>query len=434
MVVGEPIDVFLAAMGGFGLLCWLIWGTYELSVRRPDRSGLIPAIFLGIAAFAPAGLTLLASGRESLGETAFAHVLIPIYLLALALTALFTVPNPSPGKRKLVGLLVAYWAVGLLADMTQGNPPGDISFFVVPVALVGAWLYAPSYRAAVGLLTWGCIAVCGVSLLLAVVDPSVAFPRETARIAHFLSPDRLAGITEHPNSLGFIAALGVVLSWRRIGMSRFVGISICGVAMIASDSRTAWMACLAGLVVLFLGRRQQERPLTPVKLVGAIIVLGVGAYLAVTLLVPEGHALSFDGRTEAWSVVIKNWTQTPIIGHGPEIWGTLISAGQLASWIGQAHNQFLQTLFTTGLLGVLILLAIVWIWTSDSFRAAQGGMLLPLAVEAVIVVDCIFESQLTLTRIDSDVWLFSLVLFLQPLAQRAAARSRAERQLLTVAG
>jgi O-Antigen ligase len=416
----EPLQLLLGAGAAFGVFCWTVVVSMRLATARSVKVALIPAVLLAVAAFAPTALTIINSGRESIGESQFGHILLPVYLLGAGITAIVA-PRALHDERGkgIMFLAVAYWLLGAISDWNAGLTTGDLSFFVVPIALLVAWYYRPKFSDAIGLLTWVLVGVCAVSLLMAVFDKSAAFTEEATRVVSFFSPHRLAGITEHPNTLGLYAALGAVLAWRRkAGWVRFAMLAICGIALAASDSRTAWLACAAGFVVFFMGRRQQAKAMSPWRLIGAAVLMLIVAWVVIKVAVPEHDAFAFNGRSKAWNLVIENWTQTPLIGHSPSIWVHLIAQGIVPEWIGQAHNQFLQTLFTLGLVGVAVLLAILWLWTKTNLRSAQAGYLLPLALQAVIVVDCIFESRFTLTAIQGDLWLFSILLFLQPRLSR----------------
>ena len=81
--------------------------------------------------------------------------------------------------------------------------------------------------------------------------------------------------------------------------------------------------------------------------------------------------------------------------------------------VGQAHGQFFETLFTTGLVGVALLIAILVVWTQKSIEATKWGYWLPLALQMIVVSYGVLESPLTPWGIDPTIWV-SIALFLDP--------------------
>jgi O-antigen ligase len=290
----------------------------------------------------------------------------------------------------------------------------------VPVAFIVAWRYRPSYRDALSLLMWVTLAICGASLLLALVNPSNAF-QGPVRVAQIISDQRLMGVVDDPNTLGPLAAIGVVLWWRREGWLRVLGVSVCGLALLATDSHAAWLCCAAAFIVLAVGQRYRARPFSRrlLTLAGALVALAALSILVLGLVIEPGHSReSFSGRAEIWQFVAHRWDESPIVGHGPQVWSSLLSEKQVPFWWGQAHNQFFQSLYTTGLIGVGLLALLIWFWTAANLRFARDGYPLPLALEAVVAISAMTESPITLGAIDHNVWLLSILLFLSPVSRQ----------------
>jgi O-antigen ligase len=223
--------------------------------------------------------------------------------------------------------------------------------------------------------------------------------------------ERLAGVTEHPNLLGLFAAIGVILWWQDRGAMRAVGVSLCGLALLATDSRTAWFACAGGIFVLVAahGRYSAGRLL----LAGLALICLAWASLHY-IAADQGSVVTFTGRTEVWRFVQEHWTEAPILGHGSGVWAALRSASVGAVWEpNQAHNQLLQTLYTTGLVGLGLLALLLWRWTRLNLDAARRGYALPLALEAMVVIDGLFESPLLMVAAIPTIWLLSLLVFLR---------------------
>lgn len=405
--------------GGAGILCWLLVVPYRLA--GSTRLYLIPPVLLAVAAFVPAAVGIAAGERETLGDGQLTRILIATYLLGAATTYVFAPAQRRDQDARLLWVLLGLWLLGVLSNSNAGISAERLSFWVIPVVLVVAWRFRPTYRDAVELITWLCLVACAASLLLAYLDPGAAFT-SLARVDSILSSHRLAGITEHPNLIGFFAAIGLVALLDRRGWLRSTGIAICGLVLLASDSRTAWFACAAGIVVLALGRRRQSRPFSRVQLVLGALALVVVALLALRYIAPDqGDSLTFTGRTELWAYIGEHWSESPLLGHGPAVFNSSQLFGLHWEPI-HAHNQFLQTLFTTGLIGVGLLLVFVWLWTSANLRFAKYGYVLPLAFEAMVMTRALFEVPLDFSAVEANLWLLSMLVFLKPMESEMGAK------------
>jgi O-antigen ligase len=393
----------------------------RLAAAGSDKLFLVPAALLAVAAFVPQAVAIWGGDRATLGqsEAELSRALIAVYLLGVFTTILLAPKVERGDGVRILWVVLLYWVTSAVSNLNAGLSMGRLSFFVVPVVFIVAWRYRPSYRDALSLLMWVSLVVCGASLLLALVNSSSAFEGHV-RVAHILSQERLAGVLDDPNTLGPFAAIGVVLWWRREGWLSVLGVSVCGLALLASDSRTAWFACAAASIVLVVGQRHQARPLSRGLLtLGGLLALAALVILTFALVNEPGHSPeSFSGRTDLWQYVTDRWDESPILGHGPQVWSSLLSHGQVPIWWGQAHNQFLQSLYTTGLIGVGLLVLLFWFWTAANLRFARDGYLLPLALEALVAVYAIFESPITPDAVDHNVWLLSILLFLRPASSQ----------------
>jgi len=89
-----------------------------------------------------------------------------------------------------------------------------------------------------------------------------------------------------------------------------------------------------------------------------LIVLGAGAFF----LFPSSFAFDDQGRFQIWRSALKLWSDRPFFGYGLGSYPVLAPLDQsvkLATEHGyfiQAHNDYVQVLFETGLLGFLVVL------------------------------------------------------------------------------
>ncbi|MFN8160104.1 MAG: glycosyltransferase [Solirubrobacterales bacterium] len=429
----DPKAILVAAVAGIASLILVTVTVHLLTLWGGYRRQLILApLLLALAAFAPIAIALEFNPRNDLGGTPTAQLnwaFIALYLLGVCVL-LLTSRSFGAGSQYTRGtaiVIVTYWAVGAISNYHAGLQLGRVSFLLVPIVFVAAWWLRPEYDDAIAVLTYTCIAVCGASLVVALVDPSSAFVDLPTRFLTFLHHDRLAGITQQPNQLGLFAAAGALLAWDRGGWTRWVGLPVCILTLLLSEARGSWLAFAVGFGILLAGHgfpsrnraegewgRHAVRRRWLVR-AGLAVAAAVGAAVAVVAYLADvGDVQGFTGRTEIWSYVLDHWGESPIIGHGPEVWKDLIGAGLVPAWGKNGHGVFFEALFTMGIAGVLLLAALLVVWTAKSARPARQGVWLPLALEGLIVAYGLLGSPLRIWSIGPEVWLFSIVLFLDP--------------------
>jgi O-antigen ligase len=193
-----------------------------------------------------------------------------------------------------------------------------------------------------------------------------------------------------PVALGFAAeaALAVRRSWasRRFGfvalgepagvaaMRRGAAAMVLMVGLLASHSRGGLLAFAAGsLVVLFFLRRGRALVFA---LVGAVAVAGflwvdVGATR--TAFTSRGLQQS---RLALWADAIRMLKHFPLLGAGFNAFGTSYTQYQTIEryeWYGEAHNEYLQALLDTGLLGAALVGALLVRLVRSGVRAAEAS-------------------------------------------------------------
>lgn len=215
-----------------------------------------------------------------------------------------------------------------------------------------------------------------------------------------------------------------VLSWRRatqLAAFIFAGGLITLAGLIATGTRSAWISAiimmLFGGVVSLLGirRKTTRRRALYMLVVGSLSAGAMGTWLATSPSSPV-HARVVDARNELARVVrdgeyhtnnglrikmvlwaVEMWKESPIIGQGtgsygkyvldkkPHTTGNELKAVELfeSSKHGHAHNMFMQSLATQGVIGCgLLVVAIGWwgvVATGRWFRDAHHAHTAPVA-------------------------------------------------------
>lgn len=214
-------------------------------------------------------------------------------------------------------------------------------------------------------------------------------------------PFRAYGSLAHPNDLGWIAVLFLLLEAYR--PSRPVlrwAVTVPAVALLAlSQSKTAWAsAALAAAILLWPRLRRGHQ---------AVLIFGVVAVVTLAYrsvfetpgaqeFVRSDRArglLTLTGRTGLWMEGLAMFLEHPLVGAGPDAFREY-AARTGRAWAGQAHNQVIETAATIGLLGLLPLLAYVWQLLRTTIEVPQPARRGVATFVAVLLLRAVTESPL----------------------------------------
>ena len=205
-------------------------------------------------------------------------------------------------------------------------------------------------------------------------------PWKTGVIANVFStlgnPNHLGGVLA--TLLPLIVVDAVVLSRHRLERAVLAAVAvICLVLLVKTAARGAWLATLLAAPVLVVGLsplvRRRAKPV--VALVG-VVVAGVIAAVASPRFTGEplsavfAHAAgtSVNQRYGYWMAAIRAGLHHPILGIGPDAYGSVYSRYQDAalfktlgttSYVNGPHNLFLAWFAGQGVLGLGLLCALV---------------------------------------------------------------------------
>jgi len=246
--------------------------------------------------------------------------------------------------------------------------------------------------------------------------------------------------------IGPIAALLSLAAFVRFVLSsRPQYLLVCGLLLwlaYASRSRTGFVVLVAGLLVcsLYLFRISGRSTKTGLFLLGlTTLVAGIMALNtdftsalihAFTRGQDEANIVGLDGRVSIWSLAIKAFQQSPILGSG---------YGTYPIWIGSSghfHNMFIELMVTTGLAGLIpafiILAGLLWsllrLFCSTPPRSIARQI---LALDALLMgTAAVLANQTTAGAAYYSWELIALVLLLTALPvilQPAKSRGRAAK-------
>jgi len=201
------------------------------------------------------------------------------------------------------------------------------------------------------------------------------------------------GTLGQKNVLGAFLAMLIPLAYRELveavsWSARVIAlnaITILGVALLLSLSRSAWLGTAAAAVVLLLGGYRPTLRLglacCAVVLVGGLIVAGLrlGGGVHAEQKVDE-LALSGD-RPALWRDTLSLTASRPVFGYGPDNFGLVFPRFQ-TTYLGRqqwdkAHAETLQVAATQGLVGLAAYLLVLAAFVRTFWRGRQRDGAVP---------------------------------------------------------
>jgi O-antigen ligase len=230
---------------------------------------------------------------------------------------------------------------------------------------------------------------------------------------------RFAGLAPHAVSLGLLVQVALLLLWdnpyRRTWINRIawlLGLS----ALFLAQSKTAWLSFVLSVVIMLVYRngstinRRLFDPTRPTLVIGVVAVFVFGVLATAGVLVwgnlgtklinfldsAEGNQLmTLTGRDQIWAIALSEFNANPILGYGANLFSFeyRLSIGLLNA--GHGHNQLMDTLGRSGLVGTVPLLIYFVLLTVYSFKYAMATRGLSLAIYVVLAFRCVSEVPLS---------------------------------------
>ena len=165
----------------------------------------------------------------------------------------------------------------------------------------------------------------------------------------------LYGPVGYANALGIIAAVGLVLAigllvetgTQRARAALVTAAFTCGTALALTSSRGAWLATLAGLLVL-AGLRASKRGLLGLGLAVTLACVAIAAFAA--------PSVSMGDRPAYWKAAAAEASAHPFVGSGAgsfdDFW---LDHRTIGAFVQDAHSLYLETAAELGLVGLALL-------------------------------------------------------------------------------
>lgn len=261
----------------------------------------------------------------------------------------------------VAGLFVAWslttilWAPALSKALLQGVQL--VSLFVVAMGMIVHLGHRRSAQVIAGALT----VASAISLLLMAFIPSLGF----VDVLHTSTGSELhgSGVYGWNSELGIAAGIGFVFTLSGAILRfqiRTVAYAIINlIALVLSDSATSFAAVAAGVgLFLLLYSKIARLVVLAGAVIGVIVATIVGwsnsIGFALSLVGRDGN---LTGRDAIWSATIGEISKRPVQGFGigasPD-YPTLIGRD-----VSHAHNGFLQLTYERGMIGLLLLAAML---------------------------------------------------------------------------
>ena len=378
------------------------------------RIGLASAIFLLIV---NQPMEVFLSGRDvqlvsmpdyiGIVEAPFVARLLKTVAIALAFLALVSSRNTfhvsNPQARDVFVALLIYFMTSMLFNAAFGHvatfpPISNICFL-----LVLSSIYAcrdQGYDHLIDAARNGLLVLMVASLIC-----NVAYPDMTRR--YFDDEIRLPfidyrfwGLSEHANAIAPMATTLLlliryhpfsrpILTWLAFGLTAAV--------LLLAQSQTSWLATLLVVPAMpIFARLTCPSFLKSRLLIVPLIIIGLSGGVALLAGPPNVQWISdttlaigdqvMTGRGRVWQIAVETFLNNPIFGYGLTAWDDDFRHQIGLPWAVHAHNQFLNTLSTSGLIGLTGFLYYFGILMIASARAAKvtRGLAPALAINCVL--------------------------------------------------
>ena len=238
---------------------------------------------------------------------------------------------------------------------------------------------------------------------------------------------RLKGIGGHPNTLGFMAASGLIASLHtyinRYPVSKFIYVLVLILlySLILTNSRSSLAFLIVTLVVYFLIHSRSVILITPLVSIFAIAIIVWYEFFKEQTLALLGifsrsgsteEITSVTGRSSIWEVVIDLILQRPFFGWGHANLEAILfqKADEIGFTVGQAHNIYLQAAFAGGLIGMSILtISMLVILTIACLRAYKHRFSFDFCAMLYIMLSGLTESIMLATVSGNNYLVFMMV-------------------------
>ena len=307
------------------------------------------------------------------------------FALSVLVGSFIIVLNPIPKRGWLIVCamlaFVVWWAVTLTWSPSRIYGPEKL-FYLATLAcwglIVGALIIGPDPDRVRRLFTLLLLFATWVgieSLLIYQEDPTQLYLRQGAdEYQAFNNYQQIATVA----GLGVLVAFATWLFGRRTSVANLLFLVLCAMltfVLLTTGGKGATLATAACmLLALLVGLRVTRRKILYKRYQVSIIWLAAGLMAGISIVVATSERMprslerlssmiddgEFQGtaasRFEVYQDALKLWPEAPVLGHGAGSWPVV--------WRGldrhdTPHNMFLEILVETGIVGLVLMMALL---------------------------------------------------------------------------
>jgi O-antigen ligase len=223
----------------------------------------------------------------------------------------------------------------------------------------------------------------------------------------------------HPNAIGFVFAIAALFAirlakegsrWKSLG-------ALLAITLLRTLSKACIVAYLAGAIFYLLRDAKISRQ-TKVKIgiIANATLIGFWGLLEAYLdMYAQGsRAETLTGRTFIWAESFAIAVEKPWLGHGFYSFRWVVPPfGDFEAW--QAHNEFLQQFFSYGIVGVVVVASLYWVFFLQVRRSASCDL---KTLAYAILIFTLIRGLVDTERFDLSfpLWLMTMFALSLPVA------------------
>jgi len=307
-----------------------------------------------------------------------------VFSLTFATLAVLAILMAIGKKRKHQGGLVLWLTYTILffsvvASSVLGAKP-SFSHQIVYMWLIMTAVYVSPPTRPEQIAThakYAAVAILYGSLILAPIQPSLYVETGYSGIIPGFNI-RLHGLANHANNLGPLALFYLLLEYwvPSVKPLNRLNIAVALAVLVLAQSKTAWIMSASAIFAIFTLRlierlksdwKHSKPSWAMVGFISFFILLPFTLMLlfswetlSIQRIFGADEGIStLTGRTEIWEITLETWRNNPWFGYGPTLWDLEFRIKYGIPAAIHAHNQFIQTLGESGLIGLAALLLYV---------------------------------------------------------------------------
>lgn len=349
-----------------------------------------------------------------------------------ALGALMTLIFAATSPWRTLRAAVAGWPVLLLLGWTWASLTWSIAPYetlrgavYLTASMVFAFALAGrfTWRRIVGVTTVSLSILLGVSIVLALVMPSIGRMQE-------IHPGAWSGVWAEKQLFGVYASHLILAALALVAFKDgrtfwWLAVPVGLIAIIGATGRSAMIMSLGAVGVAMVVWMMQRGRLTAIfatwaGIIGAA-VLAVAVFAGLELVLKAlGRGSDFTGRTEVWDAVRIIADQRPWTGWGYQaIWRGEDEMTSPMQWVMQwtdfkpanAHSSWLDTYLMLGIPGVTLLALVMgWAWLQVLGRLWTGARSLVFAAGAMTAVTFVCFTETVLMNTFDFQWMLVVLI------------------------